>query len=53
MAKCITVVFGRFFEAEGKDVEEARVKLRKKIKEWMKEEGMEGRYIIDILCSER
>jgi len=51
MAKCITIVFDRFFEAEGKDVEDAKAKLRKAVEEWLKEEGIGGRYIIDVLCS--
>ena len=50
MVECITIVFGRFFEAEGNDVEEARAELRKKIEEWMKEEGIGGKYIVDVLC---
>ena len=50
MIKCITIVFNKFFEAEGKSVEEARRRLREKIEEWMKEEGIGGKYVIDVLC---
>ena len=34
----------------GKSVEEARRRLREKIEEWMKEEGIGGKYVIDVLC---
>jgi len=52
VARCITIVFDRFFEADGRDIGEARRRLREKIEEWFRENDIDGSFIIDFMCFE-